>query len=77
MISDVQKAALETSDNVFRARNYAKQIRGIVCAELDLREDEDENEQRWRFDALLTLVCLLCNELEKVAETPVSCEVKA
>lgn len=76
MRRNVQKQTLETNDIAFRALSYAQQVRGIVCAELDLREEEEENEQRWRFDALLTLVCLLCDELEKAAKTPVSCEVK-
>ncbi|MGQ4864462.1 hypothetical protein [Enterobacter kobei] len=77
MRRNVQKQTLETNDIAFRALSYAQQVRGIVCAELDLREEEEENEQRWRFDALLTLACLLCDELEKAAKTPVSREVKA
>jgi hypothetical protein len=76
MKRELNKLAYEKSTLSSNALCYAQQIRGIVCAELDLRV-KDNDEQAWRFSALLTLACLACDELEKATSMPVCDEVKS
>lgn len=75
MSREFNKLAYEMNNLASTALCYAQQIRGIVCADLELR-DKDNDEQRWRFDAILTLACLACDELEKASSMPVHDEVK-
>lgn len=75
MSRELNRLAYEMNTLASNALCYAQQIRGIVHADLELR-DKDNDEQRWRFDALLTLACLACEELEKATSMPVHDEVK-
>lgn len=71
----LNELAFEMSDLAGNALCFTKQMRGIIDAELDLRVKED-NPESWRFMALLTLVSLASEELEKIVSAPLSEEVK-
>ena len=51
----------ELIDASFKAQLYLKQVRGVLDSMLDVAEQDDE--QSWRYCALLTLVDLAGKEL--------------
>ncbi|MEA5105181.1 hypothetical protein [Pantoea sp. S18] len=56
----------ELIDASCNARNFLHQARGVICAVSDTTGD---NEEGWCIDALLTLVCLACQELDAAASS--------
>lgn len=53
---------LDLIEAAFNAKNYLSQVRGVLDSMLDVVQKED-SEENWRYCALLTLVCLACDEL--------------
>jgi hypothetical protein len=63
----------ELIDASFNARNYLHQARGVICV---LTDTTGDNEEGWCIDALLTLVCLACRELDTAADSAIAEPIK-